>query len=546
MGRIFVFLIALLAVVSFAKPAVAQSSPVSREQLAVYKIMDATLEGYWEGHAGANDGMKYDPKAISCMVNKCSILNAAKSTVAQLRDARNFRACYDAHLARVSQPGYTRLANPPSISVLGCDQIAVQANSTDDRVYAAVNGRARFQPSPQIRTNKRFVQPTAEERAYLLAQMTKAPAASSSGGLQNANPRADVTPKPVVSAPSKPAKVAKSDSPRLGASAPVVSRPLLPSSRGPRASGGNPLAKQHGDLGDKLVLISQDDDKAMIYVKPGGQFYTIRASYLAEKYDTDWKTVYGANQYADVIGACWRGDKVELDQERMSVKAWQHAKLIGPTETKFMDACDGEFNFALQAGQTIVLAAKSDAPPKKEQAETPPLEQATAGTSSPAPLASATASAVPVQDLPLIESATAGLPDPTGARSGEVAGEASSEPPPAQTPPADSAVAPLVSAPPLPSGAPPDSSGHLNVTVLGTKRPVAPAPQSFSVWFKGWPSNVTIALAVVLFVLMMGIGLRKNRQSHVTEGSRWGASPTETTVILGLKKTSDPKSGDKG
>lgn len=483
--RRFIAVLAALLVAILAPRAYAQSNVLSQEDRALFAQMDASLHGYWEGH-GDGDGMKYDPQAIACMVNKCSLLHVARSSVEQLRDSANFGSCYDAHLARIKKSGYTRLTNPPPISVLGCNLIAAQANSTDDRVYEAVNGQPRNRPQPPVvvRVARRGIAPTDSERAFLHAQMMKddnpykdekqAPKPSSARSKSNVV-------RPPVAIVAKPAN----DNPYLDAPAPVAAKPTKA-----RASGGSSAVKMYGDLGDKLVLVSADETQAKIYVRPGGQFYTVRASYLAEKYDVDWKNVFLANQYADTIGACWSGNKVALDPDRMKAKSYDKAKLEGPVDAKFLEACEGEFNFALQAGQTIVLAAKAITPtgqPPAQEPSPPPANQAqTQAPPEPEP----TAEAPPIVSAPPVENS---MPPTTV-----------NEPPPA-----------------------PSGSAAINVTVQGKPRGTLSSLKND--WF--------LILLVILVVVLLVIGITKRRKRQT---SHWGAGPDEPTLV---GKTKPPPSG---
>ncbi|MHB8830926.1 MAG: hypothetical protein ACYC44_02340 [Patescibacteria group bacterium] len=535
MRRLLVGLITLLMVILLSGRSMAQSNVLSPDQRSVFAQMDPSLLGFWEGH-GDGDGMKFDPQAIACMVNKCTILSSKHSTSIQLRDARNFQTCYDAHLARIRQPGYRRLVDPPPIYTLGCNVIAAQANSKDDRVFAAVNGRPRVQPATaKPRVKSRRVRLSPEEEAFLLAQMTRPlvdPSAASASYPANSAPPAPKAQPPRASsmpddnpykddapkaAPAKPAapKVARvDDNPYKDDTAKLTAKPIAP-----KADATPVTTRRYGDLGENLVLVSANDTEAVIYVKPGGQFYTIRASYLAEKYEVDWKAVYtyAGNQYADFIGSCWDGNKVMLDADRMRARSYDRYKLMGPVDPDFMNACDGEFNFALQAGRTIALPIKGNvvaqAPPKEP--DQPPAEQPKQAKvdESPPPVPSASAPMDSIE-VPLEP------PAPVASTSSPETGPA----------PAESVSALSPSAQP-----PPSDSAAINVTVNGKKRATPMTGHEFQAWFRGRPS--TIALVALVLLLFIVIALYERRRSRRRKAGQappstgWGAGPDEPTAV---------------
>ncbi len=523
MRRLIVGLITLLVIVLLSGRSMAQSNVLSPDQRSVFAQMDPSLLGFWEGH-GDGDGMKFDPQAIACMVNKCSILHSAHSTFNQLRDAQNFRTCYDAHMARV-RSGYTRLTNPPPIYVLGCNVIAAQANSKDDRVFAAVNGHPRVQPAATTkpRVKSRRVRISPEEEAFLLAQMTRpladqSASASASAPANSAPPAPKAQPPRVSSMPDD--NPYKDDAPKAApkpiAQPKLATKPtVVPTA--PKAEATPVTTQRYGDLGENLVLVSADDAQAVIYVRPGGQFYTVRSSYLAEKYEVDWKAVYtfAGNQYADFIGSCWHGNKVALDADRMRARSYDRDKLMGPVDPDFMNACDGEFNFALQAGRTIVLPIKGNvvaqAPPKEP--DQPPAEQPKQAKADESP-PPAPSGSVPMDsiEVPLEPPA----PADTVASS--------------TTPPATSSATTENVTPPLASAQPPPSdSAAINVTVNGKKRPTPMDTRAFQLWFRGRPS--TIALGLLVALLFICIVLYERRRSKRRRVGRWGAGPTEPTVV---------------
>lgn len=512
MRRLLVGLITLFVVVLLSGRSMAQSNVLSPDQQSVFNQMDAVLESNWEGH-GDGDGMKFDPKAIACMVNKCSILHSKSNSLSQLRDAQNFKPCYDAHMARV-QSGYTRLANPPSIIVLGCNLIAAQAKSKDDRVFTAVNGRSRVQLTAKPRIKRRVANVSIEERAYLLAQVNS-PMADDNPYKDDA-PKA--APKPI---PARPKLAIK---PTVTPTVPKTDATLV-------------TTKRYGDLGENLVLVSESATEAVIYVRPGGQFYTVRSSYLAEKYDTDWKAVYtyAGNQYADFIGSCWKGNKVALDADRMQAKSYDKAKLDGPVDEAFMKACDGEFNFALQAGRTIKLPIKghvvAQALPK--ELDQPPADQSKQTQTNESPLPAESATPPPAMDLDASVTQSSTVAEDLL----EVSIKASRIGTPPETPsvPADSIAAPSA------SGQPPLSDSATISAVNGKKWATPMDWQEFQRWFKGWPSDF---LLVALGSLLVGGVIlyeyrrwrRRKQASQAPPPTGWGAGPDEPTVVTGQKK----------
>ncbi|MDD5726523.1 MAG: hypothetical protein PHC53_03920, partial [Patescibacteria group bacterium] len=476
MRRLLVGLITLLVVVLLSGRSMAQSNVLSPDQRSVFAQMDPSLLGFWEGH-GDGDGMKFDPKAIACMVNKCSILHSAHSTLSQLRDARNFQTCYAAHMARV-RSGYTRLANPPPIYTLGCNVIAAQANSKDDRVFAAVNGRPRVQPATaKPRAIKhRVANVSIEERAFLLAQMTR-PLADPSSSASASSPASSAPPAPKAQPPrvsSMPDDNPYKDDAPKAAPKPITQPKLAtkptvaPTAPQVARVDDNPY-KGAPELGENLVLVSASPVRAVIYVKPGGQFYTVRSSFLAKKYEVDWKAVYTyeGNQYADFIGSCWHGNKVALDADRMKARSYDKAKLMGPVDPDFMNACDGEFNFALQAGRTIVLPIKGiatvQAAPSKEP-DQPPAEQPKQAQVDESP-----------PPAPTMDSIEVPLVTPTASMDSDAASSANAQPPPSDSP-------------------------TINVTVNG-KKPAAHPPVSlgrFGTWCQGKSGTRLLVAAFIL------------------------------------------------
>ncbi|MFA6100174.1 MAG: hypothetical protein WC750_04885 [Patescibacteria group bacterium] len=522
MRRYLVGLITLVVICLFAGRSTAQSNVHSQEERGVFAQMDPALEGYWEGHAGANDGMKYDPVAIACMLSKCSrVRNENSADPNQLRDARNFRTCYAAHLARV-QSGYVRLSNPPLISDLGCNRIAAQAKSTDDRVYAAVNGRPRNQPPTTTRAKKhRRANVSIEERAYLLAQVSKP--------MVDDNPYKDdapkVMPKPITQ-------------PKLATKPTVAPRRYANDSgkpTAPKVSTTSSTTKRYGGLGENLVLVNESATEAEIYVKPGGQFYTVRSSYLAEKYEVDWKAVYtyAGNQYADFIGSCWHGNKVALDADRMRAKSYDRDKLMGPVDPDFMNACDGDFNFALQAGRKIVLPAKkstiAQAAPSNEP-DQPPAEQPKQTQANENPLPAESATPPPAMDLDAYATQSSTVAEDLP----EVSIKVSRIGTPPETP-MESVAAPSASEQPPPS----DSA---TISAVNGKKWATPMDwQEFQRWFKGWPSD--FLLAALGSLLVGGVILyehrrwrRRKQASQAPPPTGWGAGPDEPTEVTGQKK----------
>jgi len=541
MRRLLVGLITLFVVVLLSGRSMAQSNVLSPDQQSVFSQMDAVLEGNWEGH-GDGDGMKFDPKAIACMVNKCAILRSQNSTHAQLRDAQNFQTCYAAHMARV-RSGYTRLANPPPIFSLGCNVIAAQAKSKDDRVFTAVNGRPRVQPTTaKPRAKSRRVRVSREEEAFLLAQMSR-PLADSSASAAPSSSANSVPPAPKAQPPrvsSMPDdNPYKDDAPK--AAPKPIPQPKLATK--PTVAPTAPKAdttpvKRYGGLGENLVLVNANNTGAEIYVRPGGQFYTVRSSYLAEKYEVDWKAVYtsDANQYADFIGSCWHGNRVALDADRMRARSYNKDKLMGPVDPDFMNACDGEFNFALQAGRTIVLPAKKIAivpvAPSKEP-DQPPANQPKQAKADESPLPAESATPPPAMDLDASVTQSSAVAEDLPEVSIRASNSSTSSE--ALSAPADSVTASSASAQP-----PPSDSATISVTVNGKRRAAPVDWQRLGRWFKGWPSDASLA---ALGLLLIGAVIlyeyrrwkrRKAGQNPPPTG--WGAGPDEPTAVTGQKK----------
>lgn len=343
--RLLCIVVVLLCIV-LAKSASAQSDTRTAERKRIDATMDPVLEGHWSGRGVSRErqqnepGMRTDPQAIACMVKACRTVRAAfPNNPKAWRDSRQapFAKCHQEHVARANRPGFVPLAKPPSMDSFGCDIIEGLRVSDDDRVYEAVNGRARPQP--------------AVTRPVAVAAVRHGGTPPSSQDVKDleAFALAPMATPPKNGATSAPAKLAKrDDNPYLPPAQPVVS------------AGTGP-----GGLGDKLELVYADGKEAAIRVLPGGQFYTIRGSWLAKTYDTDWKSArkHPRAMNKQFIGACFgKQGSVSLDPERMKLRASDKENLNRAPDDKFVVACEedgGEYRFALQAGETIRLGAKS-------------------------------------------------------------------------------------------------------------------------------------------------------------------------------------------
>ena len=155
-----------------------------------------------------------------------------------------------------------------------------------------------------------------------------------------------------------------------------------------------------------MQLLYANDDEAAIRVLSGGQFYTVRASWLSKKYDTDWKSArkHAKAMNKQFIGACFDHGSVKLDSERMHLHPWSLAELNAPPNDKFVEECEGaggEYRFALQAGEVIRLAASSDT---KTQNDAPVARTQPAVNqdppSNPAPVATTASEGSPAAAAP--------------------------------------------------------------------------------------------------------------------------------------------------
>lgn len=258
-------------------------------------------------------------------------------------------------------------------------------------------------------------------------------------------------------------------------------------------------------LGPNLVLRSADDRKAVVYARAGGQFYTVRSSWLRHKYNVDWKTVYNypGNQNKDFVGACFIGRAVELDQARMHVKSYDATALNGPTNSSFVADCEqrgGEFRFALQGGQTFeipALATSSAAPPVEKSSGEPPVEPspAVAVIEEPAPAAPPVSASTAVPALALAPAVSA-MP--------------AVEPSAVTAAPEEADAGPDVSAEGAPSGSTSveDASPAMSLTQDPGNR--GPPGQDWVQWFAGWPSWAAVFLLLIFLVYLI-YDMRKTR-----------------------------------
>jgi len=253
----------------------------------------------------------------------------------------------------------------------------------------------------------------------------------------------------------------------------------------PKSAAPKPaVVRGQANGGQGEVLMYSNDSEAAIYIRPGGQFYAIRSSFVAKAFETDWETVYtySGNHFKDFIGACFEGTRIHLDPERMHVRPWDIAKLNGPVDTAFMKQCQrdgGEFRFALQAGQVIKL-------PTKSRSVTP-----VPATGSPA-APKAVASPVPAVTAP---------PVPTTPVT----------PAPVSTPAATSSVTVTMSPPmvtPIATPAPTASATPAATTPVATAEPKPTAKANRA----GWISNAFLVLLVCALAGIIAAGVYSQRR----------------------------------
>ncbi len=308
--------------------------------------MDPVLEGDWDGRGSHQPGGRTDPLYIACMVERCAAVKATYPTNPERwRDNRFFGQCFKEHAARVKSKDFVPLPNPPPLTSLGCAKIHSLRQSQDQRIYQAVNGQADSKPA------------TSNVSSVAKSEASKKPvpvtAAFASVGSVAAKAAQLKVPSSIGKSLAKGALQAR---PNRTAKKPTSS--LEPKFM-PRSA-----IRGFGDLGSRLELLYANDNEAAIRVLPQGQFYTIQASWLARDYFTDWETVYTEDgaRAEQFIGACFeKNGSIVLDNERMKMGQWVEAARKKRPNMEFLEDCkdrDGEFRFALQAGQTIVLKAK--------------------------------------------------------------------------------------------------------------------------------------------------------------------------------------------
>jgi hypothetical protein len=485
------FLFFILAILTLCPQlAYGQSDTRSPERKTIDATMDPVLEGMWEGH-GDGDGMRYDAQAIACMTRVCrAVREALPQTRGEWRNSRHFQACYDAHLSRIKNPNFQRLANPPAITSLGCGMIQAQARSDDDAVYEAVNGRPRPRPTVELNQVPSPASPrptlSRAESDNLLAQLDQI----SKERRANDNPYTDA-PKPAY-------------------------------------RGFGP-----GGLGDNLVLLYADSREAAIYVRPGGQFYTIRASYLAKKYETDWETVYvyASNENQDMFGACFQASGVSLDQDRMRVSPRDVTKLQGPVNQTFMAQCQGkggEFRFALQAGQIIKIPAKGRTRTGASTSGSPPAPKVVAPIvpSMPAPSVTAATPAptapVVAPPAPVVTAVPTTSPEDSSAAAAAPL-TTSSEPVESNAPVEDAGTSVLAPIVPGMDAAKPDAEVRRDVGV-----PVSHQRSNPRDW--NWLANLLLVVLGIALVVMIAMGIRNWSKNH----------PVPDTPDPGMASRSDP------
>jgi len=377
----------------------------------------------------------------------------------------------------------------------------------------------------------------AADRQFMLAIQRRtqdAQAAVPNGAASSAPPVASSAPPSVVADPvprttqDPPADVdvAKDDNPYKDESKPAAPKPAVKYGFGPSG------------LGEDLVLLYANAREAAIYIKPGGQFYTIRASYLAKKYETDWVPVftYDGNEYQDMFGACFQGTSVRLDPNRMHVRSWDSAKLTGPVNQSFMDQCrseGGEFRFALQAGQIIKIPAKGRTGTGASASGSPPAPKAVAPIVPAVPAPSVTA-ATPTPTAPAPTAPVVATPAPVvtavPTTSPEDSSAAAAAPVTTSSEPVESAasvedagtsvLAPIV---PEMDAAEPDAEVRQDAGV-----PVSHQRSNPRDW--NWLANLLLVVLGIALVVMMAMGIRNWLKNH----------PVPDTPDPGTASGSDP------
>ncbi|MBI5655166.1 hypothetical protein HZC53_05970 [Candidatus Uhrbacteria bacterium] len=355
----FMAFAAFLLLLLFGVSARAQSDVRTPDQKIYFRQMDPVLTGMWMGNGG-DDGMRYDAEAIACMVRACADIQATvppearercrglrdeNCPYAQTRNGNNhlYQLCYAAHRARITQPGYQRLANPPSMTSLVCSVIAAQGESADESIYTAVNGhpRPRSQavslPAPNGRNQRPRTALKPGEAEQLLAELNR-----TSGSI--APPVAGKTPA-------------------------VRQRRSATASRPPTKPAGSPdvHSSSYGGL-PGFRIVSQDDKETVLRILPGADYYTVEKSFLAKDHQLDSVVVmtYAGNSRVQIFFPyrLTRG-KIELYKPRLHLKGDDIKHRLGPMDgatREFISGCGKdvcEIRFALQAGETLRVPRKS-------------------------------------------------------------------------------------------------------------------------------------------------------------------------------------------
>jgi len=338
--RFFVLIIAILALFA-ADRAQAQSDVRTPDQKIIFPQMDPVLVGMWDGHGG-QEGMRFDPQAIACMVGACSSLRSAfPNDIQRWRDSRAqvFQGCYAAHLQRARQAGYSRMKDPPPLTSLVCSVIESQRQSRIDAVYAAVNGHPRPAPTPHAAIATTTNGPTrirldpAESQRLVAELMGLAGNRKAGGGI------------------------------RGGAKAKQPSSYSAPD---------HGQGKRGGLSGFEILSINEHE--AVLRILPGASYYTVERSFLANDFETDSLTVMtyrrdglagSGNDRAQIFFPFHlKNGKIELYRPRLQLKPNDIKGRLGSIDaatSAFMKGCrDGscESRFALQAGEILRLPRK--------------------------------------------------------------------------------------------------------------------------------------------------------------------------------------------
>lgn len=400
----FMAFVAFLLLLLFGASARAQSDVRTPDQKVYFPQMDPVLTGMWLGR-GDGDGVRFDPQAIACMMRACADIQATVPPAAreqcrglnddscpyrQVRNGNNplYQLCYAAHQARISQPGYKRLANPPSMTSLTCSVIAAQKESSDESIYTAVNGHSR--PNPQA---------------------TPPPAATG----RNKRPRIALKPGEADQLMAELNRASGSLAPPVAGKPPVVrQRRSATASRPPTKPVGSPTtdAPHSGGL-PGFRIVSQDDKETVLRVLPGAGYHTVEKSFLAKDHETDSLAVmaYEGNSRAQLFFPYHIKDKkIELYHPRMRWAA-NDAKRLQPLDAMtraFIHECDNsgcETRFALQAGETLRIPRKSASPEgvsnTPDRPAAPPHSGTEGSIDGPPASAGALASAAPISTMPV-------------------------------------------------------------------------------------------------------------------------------------------------